>query len=288
MLCKKPYMAGAIPFGCGQCLPCRVNRRRQWMWRQFLESLCHEQNSFLTLTYDTRNIPGNWQLRPDHLRDFIREIRRVCYPIRLRYFAVGEYGEESYRPHYHISLFGMSAVSRTSIGMFADAVQRVWGKGFTSVYEFNHLTAQYVAGYVVKKLTDRRDNHEWIVPEFARMSNRPGIGAKAMEALAARLNSTYTDWADGDVPHQLQIGKRTIPLGRYLLSRLRREVGFKEELIKEIRDRKSYEKSIEMQALFTDSSPDSTFKATYLNDIEGKLRNVEARAALYKKRRTLG
>lgn len=289
MLCRNPYMAGNIPFGCGQCLPCRINRRRQWMWRQFLESLCHEQNSFITLTYDRRNIPGNWSLQPRDLQVFIRELRRVMYPVKLRYFGVGEYGEESFRPHYHLSLFGVSHFSRSSIGDFPSTVERIWKKGFTSVYEFNHLTAQYVSGYVVKKLKDRKDGYDWNVPEFARMSNRPGIGAGAMAVVAKQLDSNYSDWRTGDVPRQLQIGKRTIPLGRYLLSRLRKEVGFSEEYIKTIRDRTSWERSIEMQSLLENSPPDGTFKASYLKDIEGKLASVEARAEILrsKKRNTL-
>lgn len=287
MLCRNPYMAGTIPFGCGQCLPCRVNRSRQWMWRQYLESLCHEHNSFVTLTYNRVSVPGNWQLRPDHLVSFIRELRRQLYPFRIRYFGVGEYGEQNYRPHYHLSLFGVSPYSGHNNQRIDEMVQRTWGMGYTSTNEFNHLTAQYVSGYVVKKLKDRKDGHEWIVPEFARMSNRPGIGANAMQIIAKQLDSTYTDWRDGDVPRVLHIGKRSIPLGRYLLARLRKEVGFTPEYIKTIRDRQSYEQSVQMQVLQDSAAPGSTFKASYLSDIEGKLNQVEARARLYKKRDTL-
>lgn len=284
MLCRKPYMAGALAFGCGQCLPCRVNKRRQWMWRQFLESLCHDENCFVTLTYSDDFLPDGGRLRPEDLRVFIREIRRSIAPRRVRYFGVGEYGEENDRPHYHLSLFGVSRYSVLPCGDLPSLIDRIWGKGFTTVFEFNHLTAQYVAGYTVKKLKDRKDGKEWVVPEFARMSNRPGIGAAAMETVARQLNSTYWDWKDGDVPHQLQIGQRKIPLGRYLLSRLRKEVGFSEEYTKEVRDRASWEKSVEMQSLLNGVQDGSTIKAKYLEDIEGRLRQVEARAALMKKR----
>lgn len=273
-----------MPFGCGQCLPCRVNRGRQWTWRQFLESLCHEGNSFVTLTYDVQNISGNWQLHPEHLQVFIRELRRAVYPSRIRYYAVGEYGEENRRPHYHLSVFGLSPMSVVHGKVFADWVQRCWGKGFTSCYEFNHLTAQYVAGYVVKKLTDRRDRNEWIVPEFARMSNRPGIGAGAMETVARSLLRTYSGWESGDIPYQLSIGKRKIPLGRYLRARLRRECGFTEEYEKELRDRFSYEKSLEMQSLLVGVEGVSTIKAKYLEGIEGRLNQIEARQRFQKKR----
>lgn len=257
------------------------------MWRQFLESLCHEHNSFVTLTYRDDCLPGDGCLVPDHATVFIRELRRQLYPVRIRYFLVGEYGETTRRPHYHLSLFGVSAYQGINNKRVDAAINDAWGMGYTSVYEFNHLTAQYVSGYVVKKLKDRKDGFEPAVPEFARMSNRPGIGANAMGVVAKALLDTHSDWESGDVPRVLRIGQRSIPLGRYLLARLRREVGFSEAYIKEVRDRTSYEKSIEMQTLLNASDPTATFKASYLNDIEGKLNQVEARARLFKKRDTL-
>ena len=50
-------MKDAVPFGCGQCLPCRVNKRRLWTNRIMLESMCHDDNAFVTLTYNDDNIP---------------------------------------------------------------------------------------------------------------------------------------------------------------------------------------------------------------------------------------
>lgn len=287
MLCRNPFMAGTLAFGCGQCLPCRVNRRRQWMWRQFLESLCHEHNCFVTLTYDRAHIPGNWSLQPDHVRLWLYSFRKAIRPLRVRYFLCGEYGEESFRPHYHASLFGVSGATVVNNKFVADIIRDTWGRGFVQVAEFTHLTAQYVAGYTVKKLKDRKDGRSWNCEEFARMSRRPGLGAGAMGVAAAALQKTYLGWDGGDVPHELQVGKRKIPLGRFLLDKLRREVGFTDEYIKEIRDRSTMERSIELQALLHHSPDAPSFKAAYLQDIEGKLASVEARAKIWKKRRTL-
>jgi len=91
--------------GCGQCIHCRANRRREWVLRILLELEKHEFNTFLTLTYDDVHLPGDQSLQPKHLTDFFKRLRKkVEYPIR--YYAVGEYGEETERPHYHIALFG--------------------------------------------------------------------------------------------------------------------------------------------------------------------------------------
>lgn len=294
-------MGGAVPFGCGQCLPCRVNRRRQWMWRQFLESLSHDENSFITLTYDEKNLPPGGSLEQNVVSGTIKRIRSTIAPKRLRYFYVGEYGDQTYRPHYHISLFGLSAhtlceVSSPSGGTilatFAQIVQNSWNRGFTKVDEFNELTAQYVAGYVVKKLTNFNDPRlQGRVPEFARMSRRPGLGAAAMEIIATTLCESGHGMAliedTGDVPRSLRIGRRTIPLGRYLLRRLREAVGFTPEYIQHIKQSGAYEKSVEMLSLLLaaqQNTPLATAKSAYLTEITQKLRQVESRASLHRKK----
>lgn len=290
-------MAGTIPFGCGQCLPCRINRRRQWMWRQYLEALCHEENCFVTLTYADEHLPPRSSLDPSHLSGFLKRFRKRIEPTRVRFFGVGEYGESGTRginPHYHLSLFGVSGrtddLGRGRFRHFGSSqlIWDCWGKGNAFTAEFNETTAQYVAGYVVKKLTNTDDPRlEGRHPEFARMSNRPGIGADAAKIIAERLLERHLDWSTGDVPHELKIGKRSIPLGRYLLRKVRERVGFSEEYIKGIRDQVSYEQSVELQALFADAlltSPLATPRQVYIERITQRLRDTEARAKLFKKR----
>lgn len=254
------------------------------MWRQFLESLTHDENCFVTLTYNDDCLPSDGALCPEDLSVFIRELRRFASPKRIRYFAVGEYGEEGSRPHYHLSLFGVSAFTIISRRCLSEIIAEIWGKGFTSVYEFNHLTAQYVAGYTVKKIKDVEDGRKFRVPEFARCSNRPGIGAPAMATLGRALLDTYQDWGTGDVPSVLSIGQKRIPIGRYCLSLLRKEVGFTDEYIRTVKGRISWTKSIEMQALLDHLEPNSTIKAQYLKDIEGRLNQIEAAVARQQKR----
>lgn len=304
MLCKRPFMGGAVPFGCGQCLPCRVNRRRQWMWRQFLESLCHEENCFITLTYSDEFLPAGGNLSKDVVPRTIRAIRKAIAPQRVRYFYVGEYGDETYRPHYHVSMFGMSGYSvyevlsgtGGTIGVRGDTIiQQCWPYGFVKVDEFNELTAQYVAGYVVKKLTSYGDPRlSGRVPEFARMSRRPGLGSAAMELIAKTLVESGHGMAliedSGDVPHELRIGRRRIPLGRYLLRKLREAVGFTPEYIAHIKQVGAYDKSVEMLALLkaaADNQPLATARSVYLKEVQQKVLQVEARSNLRKKRSTL-
>lgn len=289
MLCRNPYTGGPVPVGCGQCLPCRINRRRLWMWRQFLESLCHDECCFVTLTYSEDTSPFGGNLRSGHLRDFIKRLRfhvsSVSQSQALRYFAVGEYGDETGRPHYHLSLFGVGYAHR-------EIIQRCWLYGFTLTAEFNETTAQYVAGYVTKKLTSSDDERlGGRTPEFARMSNRPGLGAAAMAVIAESLHSDpgLDDiLASGDVPFQLKLGKKSIPLGRYLREKLRDEMGVPQEWRDRVKQKFTWEKSFEMSSLLQDQLTDTkvplTVKSVIVNLNLGKMANLEARSKLIRKK----
>jgi len=140
----------------------------------------------------------------------------------------GEYGERNHRPHYHAALFGAGTEDEKII-------RDAWGLGFVFVGTLTQDSAQYIAGYVTKKLTNPEDERtkeklNGRHPEFARMSNRPGIGATAMEDVAAAiqnesLGGLHFIQETRDVPTHLNSGKTKIFLGRYLKNKLRKKVG---------------------------------------------------------------
>lgn len=296
LLCRKPFMRGALPFGCGQCMPCRINRRRQWTWRQVFEGFLHEESSFVTLTYGPENLPAGGNLSPRDLQLFLKRLRSLIEPRKVRYIAVGEYGENTLRPHYHLSLFGLSGFTVLDGGRSGqDAISMAWGAGHIGVGEFNAHTANYVAGYVVKKLVDRKSGQlEGLVPEFGRMSRRPGIGADACLTIAKQICEDGHAMAlleeTGDVPRELRMGQRKIPLGRFMLSKLRAAIGFTPEYIERIKQAGAYESSFEMSALLqaafsTEENP--TYKTAYLSNSIQKILNVESRASVFRKRGSL-
>ncbi|WNK13480.1 MAG: replication initiator protein [Microvirus sp.] len=302
MICSKPFASRGALFGCGQCTPCRVNRRRQWTWRQWFESLTHEENCFVTLTYapglepcNPSHLPGAGHLDPDHLRLFFYRLRKALYPQRIRYFACGEYGDQNSRPHYHLTLFGVSGATLV-LGPqgpepFPQTAARIWAKGHVQVGDFNEVTAQYVAGYVVKKWTAKDDPRlKGRPPEFSRMSLRPGIGTDAMATVAAALINLPSG---SDVPNTLQVGRRKIPLGRFLLKKLRIAAGFSDEKISQIKQEKTDETATELLALFqaalATAPPASpiTLKSVYLQEVAQKIRQVETRSKIYSSTRKL-
>lgn len=223
-ICRKPFSKGNMSFGCGQCLPCRVNKSRLWQHRLMLESYDHDRSTFVTLTYAPENIPLGGTLNPEDTKNFLKRLREDIYPKKIRYYLVGEYGDETFRPHYHLALYGLGPEH-------ADLIGAAWGMGHVYCGDLTPESAGYVCGYVVKKMTKKDDprlggRH----PEFARMSLRPGIGGskRIMEAVA---NTLTTDSGSDeiialqDVPSQLMHGKKKYPLGRYLKERLRLQLG---------------------------------------------------------------
>lgn len=231
MRCVDPFVTTAGAFGCGQCLPCRFNKRRTWTHRILLEALSHgEKNcSFVTLTYE--DMPADRSVSVAELQLWLKRLRKYLSPRRVRYFCVGEYGDRSWRPHYHAALFGLGPCSAGGVGVgececaACSAVRQTWGFGHVMVAPLTKASAQYIAGYVTKKMTSNRDERlDGRSPEFARMSLRPGIGADAMWDVASVL-LRYGLETRGDVPAQLRYGATVLPLGRYLQKKLRIMVG---------------------------------------------------------------
>lgn len=208
----------------------------------------HADNCFVTLTYNPEHLPEGGNLCPQDLRNWIKRFRKA-WPARVRFFAVGEYGDESWRPHYHLSLFGAGPEC-------ASFIERTWRHsrskepmGFTSVYPFSRVTAQYVAGYTTKKMTSLHDprlggRH----PEFSRMSNRPGIGRSAVPALSDALQGVPgVSWRS--LPMAVQIGRQKMPLGRYLTAALRDEFGLSDEEKAHVKGSWLLEESVRVQEL---------------------------------------
>lgn len=177
---------------CGTCIECRRAQARAWALRCTLEYSQHQRVAFTTLTYDDSHLPNTLQKRD--LQLFLKRARQRLarsLPARqLRFFAAGEYGETTNRPHYHAILFG--ADKRDSA-----LIQDTWALGFTSTEHATPASIAYTAGYCAKKLSDNyrrwwpehmyeRINYETgevyrYQPPFLQMSRRPGIGGAARQ-----------------------------------------------------------------------------------------------------------
>lgn len=61
---------------CGQCIGCRLERSRQWAMRCVHEASLHEDNCFVTLTYDNSHLPPGGSLLLRDWQLFIKRLRK--------------------------------------------------------------------------------------------------------------------------------------------------------------------------------------------------------------------
>lgn len=170
-------MKGFKEFGCGQCLGCRINRSRLWVGRLVLESYCHPFSCFVTLTYDEDHLPKDKSVSRVEMALFLKRLRKQLWPRQVRFYGVGEYGEQSWRPHYHLILFGVHPGER-------ELLEKCWSSGFVHIGTVEEGSLQYVCGYITKKMTKPDDARlQGRSPEFSSMSLKPGIGSGYVPAM---------------------------------------------------------------------------------------------------------
>lgn len=185
-----------LSLACGQCQDCRLQRSADWATRITHEAQLHERNSFLTLTYSDEHLPADSGLSQRDFQLFMKRLRSEVG--KVRYYACGEYGEQTFRPHYHLCLFGedfsedRELVSQNHQGdrvYKSDWLDWIWKKGGCRIGNLTPQSAAYVARYVMKKATGphaairyQTVNSETgevfaVESERAWMSLKPGIGA---------------------------------------------------------------------------------------------------------------
>lgn len=199
---SRPYVnapGDTFEIPCGQCLSCRLQRARDWSIRVMHEASLYDDNSFLTLTYESDD---QISLDHKHFQDFMKRLRfgrkgispgpRGNYPIR--YYMCGEYGEENRRPHYHVCLFNFDFKdkivwkrNRNHPLYRSKILESLWTHGFSTIGSLTPDSAAYTARYVAKKITGQESSSHYsitcpmtgevtpIEPEYNRMSLRPGI-----------------------------------------------------------------------------------------------------------------
>jgi len=176
---------GVLPVPCGRCMNCRLKKARSWAVRIMHESQMWPDNCFVTLTYDEENIPPGGSLVKRDLQLFMKKLRRHFDGRTIRYYGVGEYGENLSRPHYHLILFNCFFedqyvwTHKDGYNTYvSDTLMKLWPQGHSLIGDCNSDTAMYCAGYVTKKYigSDIDSVYGGKLPEFALMSRRPGIG----------------------------------------------------------------------------------------------------------------
>lgn len=285
------------------------------MHRIKLEAAQYADNTFLTLTYAEESLPSDGSLEPMLLKEFMHRVRtRVRrskllmqngQPRTVRFYAVGEYGEENDRPHYHVMLFNYPSCLRgqsrhppkySRCCAACDLIAEQWYRssepdkaplGRVQLDEYSDSLASYICGYVTKKLTkkgDARLNGRY--PEFARQSNRPGIGAGYLHDVGDVLLRYYDVASElGDVPSALDHGRSRLPMGRYMRGKLREIVGMPKDAPPATLAQMEAEMQLLREAQFRHEK--KSLKQVVMEANEGKVLSAMAKFKMFNQRRKL-
>lgn len=181
--------AGPVP--CGNCFDCRLTRQRMLTVRLVCESQMHENNYFVTMTYDNEHYPANVGRAKKDIKSFIQKLERhVGHKVRI--YSIIEAGEKNGRLHHHLMMFGVSIndVHELMAGgdfdslpvtgererprtWFSQEMSDFWGRGRVEVGRCEVGSCAYVAAYCQKKIGDK--GGAVCRPRFPRM---PPLGGE--------------------------------------------------------------------------------------------------------------
>lgn len=217
----QPYLT--VP--CGKCFACLTNMRNQWIFRLKQElNACHTSAYFVTLTYDDPHQPftsfsadgvSEVTLDKERVKRFLHDFRdaRSQRPMKLRYFLVGEYGDDSGRPHYHMCLFNYQGDNV----MLHDEMCKYWSEGGIQVLYLTGALIGYITKYMLKIYDDELNSGhqpDWQKP-FRLMSQGLGKQWCTRNKLWYMVQNGYKQVLnDGD-------SHRKVP--RYFLDRLAKQ-----------------------------------------------------------------
>lgn len=211
--CLQPYFDQDTnqAYPCGKCQACYIRRCQEWTVRLLEEDLVAKSSYFVTFTYDNDHIhitpKGFATLNPTDLVLYFKRLRKAHSKSErsyIRYYAVGEYGSRTNRPHYHALIFNADP----------ELIEKKWSHGGTARMHYRdakpigqvHFGAVESAsvGYCLKYMckVSKIGLYHWDdrLPAFARMSK--GLGSSYIEKMIFWhrddiLNRMYIPLKDG-------------------------------------------------------------------------------------------
>ena len=215
-----PKGTANLEIPCGRCIGCRTDKATEWASRCTHEASLWASNHFVTLTYDDEHLPANGHLQARDLQLFIKRLRKYVSSsteldrdprVSVRYFACGEYGETTERPHYHGLFFNLGLTDLVRVGgrpgpggrspalYESAALRELWPSGSNRIGEATPAAAAYIAQYNLKKQGAGGHDRDGVErpPPFLRMSLKPAIGHDWLKRYQTDLQHGYLVTSDG-------------------------------------------------------------------------------------------
>lgn len=149
---------------CGKCVQCRIQKRKEWSVRLYHELDYWNDSVFLTLTYDDKSVPENMSLKKKDLQDFFKRLRMSVNGRTIKYFACGEYGGETERPHYHSIIYGVGLQEDDKKAVMDSWKKCDWKNDKIYTRSFGIVepdSIRYVCQYIDKKFTGELAEKEY-------------------------------------------------------------------------------------------------------------------------------
>lgn len=249
---------------CGKCAACLSRERKSWQTRLELEARYSVSAKFVTLTYADQYLPYGERVLRDgevlenvpvldkvHCQNFFKRFREKNQN-KIKYYLVGEYGEHTQRPHYHMLLFN---ADHSGDRLMLDLLES-WQKGQIDVGTVTQKSISYVLGYMSKDRTQRQI-------DTVRLMSK-GLGKVYADRLA--------DWhlKDPDRNYIMTEDGKKVPIPRYLKGKIYNDFTRKiqakktESLMKEKREK--------FEEKYQRNNPDSNI---FIDDLDRKKRLVK-------------
>lgn len=176
MSCLTPILLKDVdtPVPCGKCPECRQRIVDGWAFRLLWQLKDATTATMVTLTYDTRFVPitdkGRMSLNKRDVQAFMKRLRYYDKGLPIKYFAVGEYGGRTWRPHYHVIIFNATQ----------ESIYKAWKIdgveiGNIQFMDVTEASVYYTLKYMCKpgKVPETRNDDR--IPEFRIMSKFLGV-----------------------------------------------------------------------------------------------------------------
>lgn len=186
-----------------------------WSFRLVKEGDVSKSALFVTLTYNTEHVPitqkGYMSLDKTDVQKFFKRLRKLSKQ-KIKYFAVGEYGTEKMRPHYHIIMFNADK----------EMIVKAWTKdnkeiGSIFIGTVSEASIGYTLKYMQKPTKIPLHKNDDRLKEFQLMSK--GLGKNY-------LTNNMIFWHKDDLVNRMYIplkdGKK-IAMPRYYKDKLYNE-----------------------------------------------------------------
>jgi hypothetical protein len=152
-----------IDVDCGVCYPCRHRRLVEWCYRLQKEDARSRSSFFVTLTYSPEKVPlspngfmtlekgsvlnldKSVKVQKTSVQLFMKRLRKSHANYsddKIKFWMVGEYGDISKRPHYHMLIFNLCDDK---------IIMKEWDQGSVYIGRVTGASIAYCCKYSMKE-----------------------------------------------------------------------------------------------------------------------------------------